>query len=139
MSSARQAQFTHGRTKDGNAVWNHAIQARLISAHGGVLVDLMACDARRTELRSAAKHWPSWSPTRRQLCDLELRLGMRVTSRLDEMLVLASRSEVRRGEWDRFGRAPFRVEAVGSVKLLMDGLLAFSASSAEVLLAYLGL
>ena len=64
---------------------------------------------------------------------------MRVTSRLDEMLVLASRSEVRRGEWDRFGRAPFRVEAVGSVKLLMDGLLAFSASSAEVLLAYLGL
>ena len=30
-------------------------------------------------------------------------------------LVLASRSEVKRGEWDRFGRAPFTIRPLGSV------------------------
>jgi len=35
--------------------------------------------------------------------------------RLEGALVLASRSEVRRGEWDRFAGAPFAVRACGSV------------------------
>ncbi len=35
--------------------------------------------------------------------------------RLEGALVLASRSEVKRGEWDRFAGAPFRVRACGSV------------------------
>jgi myo-inositol-1(or 4)-monophosphatase len=34
---------------------------------------------------------------------------------LDGARVLASRSEVKRGEWERFREAPFRVEACGSV------------------------
>jgi myo-inositol-1(or 4)-monophosphatase len=32
-----------------------------------------------------------------------------------QALVLASRSEVQRGEWERFGREPFRMRPVGSV------------------------
>jgi myo-inositol-1(or 4)-monophosphatase len=117
---------------------------------------------------------------------------LRTSKQLDEMLVLASRSEVRRGEWERFAGAPFHVRSVGSVayklgcvaagladatwtlvpkhewdlaagvalvraaggvvrtldgrepvlnqpRLLLDGLLAFSASSAEPLLSYLNL
>jgi myo-inositol-1(or 4)-monophosphatase len=118
--------------------------------------------------------------------------SMRASNDLHSMLVLASRSEVRRGEWERFAEAPFRVQPVGSVayklacvaagladatwtlvpkhewdlaagvalvraaggvvktldgeepvlnqpKLLLDGLLAFSASSAEPLLVYLNM
>ncbi len=34
---------------------------------------------------------------------------------LDDALVLASRSEVKRGEWERFKSSPFRVQALGSV------------------------
>lgn len=34
---------------------------------------------------------------------------------LAEALVLASRSEVGRGEWDRFGDAPFHVQPMGSI------------------------
>jgi len=116
--------------------------------------------------------------------------SLRTGDRMQEMLVLASRSEVKRGEWEMFQPAPFRVKPVGSVayklalvaaggadatwtltpknewdvaagvaliraaggivrtlsgheplfnrpKLLMDGLLAFSAASAETLLGYL--
>ena len=48
---------------------------RLLSPpHGGVLVDLMSSAARRTELRTASRDWPSWDLTPRQLCDLELLL-----------------------------------------------------------------
>jgi sulfate adenylyltransferase len=42
--------------------------------HGGELVNLYVDDARATELRQAAKDWPSWDLTPRQMCDLELLL-----------------------------------------------------------------
>ena len=38
---------------------------------------------------------------------------------LADVTVLASRSETRRGEWDRFHGAPFRIEACGSVAYKM--------------------
>jgi sulfate adenylyltransferase len=40
--------------------------------HGGELVDLYVDDARAADLRQAAKDWPSWDLTARQMCDLEL-------------------------------------------------------------------
>jgi len=40
---------------------------------------------------------------------------VRSCHRLGEMQVLASRSEVSRGEWDCFHKSPFRVQPVGSV------------------------
>jgi myo-inositol-1(or 4)-monophosphatase len=117
-------------------------------------------------------------------------VSMRSAAGLTELLVLASRSEVKRGEWKRFQQAPFKIRPVGSVayklacvaagladatwtlvpkhewdlaagvalvraaggvvrrldgrepvlnqpKLLLDGLLAFSAASSEALLRYL--
>ena len=39
----------------------------------------------------------------------------RTADALADREVLASRSEVRRGEWERFGSAPFRVRPMGSV------------------------
>jgi sulfate adenylyltransferase len=42
--------------------------------HGGELVNLHADEARVEDLKSAAKDWPSWNLTPRQLCDLELLL-----------------------------------------------------------------
>ena len=36
-------------------------------------------------------------------------------TRLEGALVLASRSEVARGEWQRFQNAPFKIQAMGSV------------------------
>jgi myo-inositol-1(or 4)-monophosphatase len=41
--------------------------------------------------------------------------GVRRLERLDGIEVLASRSEVKRGEWERFGSAPFKVRPMGSV------------------------
>lgn len=41
--------------------------------------------------------------------------GLRTTDKLEEMSVLASRSEVKRGEWDPFKQAPFSVKPLGSV------------------------
>lgn len=41
--------------------------------------------------------------------------GLERSSGLEDALVLASRSEVGRGEWDRFSEAPFRVQPCGSV------------------------
>jgi len=41
------------------------------------------------------------------------RLSERTT--LEDALVLASRSEVKRGEWERFADAPFRIRPMGSV------------------------
>lgn len=41
--------------------------------------------------------------------------ALRPERELQEMLVLASRSEMGRGEWDRFRDAPFQVRALGSV------------------------
>ena len=48
---------------------------------------------------------------------------------LDGVAVLASRSEVRRGEWDRFETAPFNVEPMGSVACKM-GLVAAGLADA---------
>jgi sulfate adenylyltransferase len=45
---------------------------RLISPHGGVLVDLLVGPARAAELKEQSRTWPSWDLTPRQLCDLEL-------------------------------------------------------------------
>ena len=47
----------------------------LIPPHGGSLVDLVAPEARRAELRDASRDWPSWDLTERQLCDLELLIN----------------------------------------------------------------
>jgi myo-inositol-1(or 4)-monophosphatase len=41
--------------------------------------------------------------------------GVRETTDLERMLVLASRSEVRRGDWNRYSSAPFQIQGVGSV------------------------
>jgi myo-inositol-1(or 4)-monophosphatase len=41
--------------------------------------------------------------------------GVRETERIDQAVVLASRSEVSRGEWDHFRDAPFQVSPMGSV------------------------
>src|SRR5215472_6728782 len=47
----------------------------LIPPYGGSLVDLVADDARASELRKASADWASWDLTPRQLCDLELLLS----------------------------------------------------------------
>ena len=47
----------------------------LNSPHGGTLVDLLADDGRRNELREASRDWLSWDLTPRQLCDLELLIN----------------------------------------------------------------
>ena len=47
----------------------------LIAPHGGTLVNLLADDARASELKDASRDWPSWDLTPRQLCDLELLLN----------------------------------------------------------------
>jgi sulfate adenylyltransferase len=44
----------------------------LITPHGGQLTDLRVGAERAAELRSAARDWPSWTLTPRQLCDFEL-------------------------------------------------------------------
>jgi myo-inositol-1(or 4)-monophosphatase len=41
--------------------------------------------------------------------------SLRSGDNVQDMLVLASRSEVKRGEWERFQRAPFHVKPLGSV------------------------
>jgi sulfate adenylyltransferase len=46
-----------------------------IRPHGGELVDLIASEERRRELREASKSWPSWDLTTRQSKDLELILN----------------------------------------------------------------
>lgn len=43
----------------------------------------------------------------------------RAHTRLDGITVLASRSEVGRGQWERFAKAPFAVEPMGSVAFKM--------------------
>ncbi len=48
---------------------------RLISPHGGTLVDLLAGPERAAELKAKSRDWPSWDLTPRQLCDLELLLN----------------------------------------------------------------
>ncbi len=47
----------------------------LIAPHGGELVQLIAGDDRREELRRESVDWPSWDLTPRQLFDLELILN----------------------------------------------------------------
>ena len=44
----------------------------LIAPHSGTLVDLVVDADRAVELKAAAKDWPSWDLTPRQVCDLEL-------------------------------------------------------------------
>jgi len=48
------------------------VPIRLVSPHGGSLVDLLASPDRADELRKLALEWPTWVLTQRQLCDLEL-------------------------------------------------------------------
>lgn len=48
------------------------MDARLIDAHGGQLVDLVVGPERAAELKLRSVDWPNWQLTRRQLCDLEL-------------------------------------------------------------------
>lgn len=43
------------------------------------------------------------------------RIRMSSRTKLHDAVVLASRSETKRGEWNRFADAPFRIRAVGSV------------------------
>ncbi len=47
----------------------------LIAPHGGKLVELLAGDDRRQELRRESVDWPSWDLTPQQLFDLELILN----------------------------------------------------------------
>ncbi|NIL99711.1 MAG: 3'(2'),5'-bisphosphate nucleotidase CysQ [Acidobacteria bacterium] len=54
---------------------------------------------------------------------------VRQLDRLDGVRVLASRSEVKRGQWERFGGAPFAVEPMGSVACKM-GLVAAGLADA---------
>jgi myo-inositol-1(or 4)-monophosphatase len=55
--------------------------------------------------------------------------SLRSHDKMDDMLVLASRSEVKRGEWKTFDEAPFRVKALGSVAYKL-GLVAAGAADA---------
>jgi myo-inositol-1(or 4)-monophosphatase len=55
--------------------------------------------------------------------------SLRATAKIDDMSVLASRSEVKRGEWDSFQQAPFRVKPLGSVAYKL-GLVASGAADA---------
>jgi sulfate adenylyltransferase len=50
------------------------VSDHLIAPHGGKLVDLLGDAERIAELKLAAREWPSWDLTPRQLCDLELLL-----------------------------------------------------------------
>jgi sulfate adenylyltransferase len=50
------------------------LEPHLIAPHGGELVDLLVGAPRAAELRAAARDWPSWELTPRQLCDLEMLL-----------------------------------------------------------------
>jgi sulfate adenylyltransferase len=51
-------------------------QARALNPpHGGSLAELVVDTARGAELKSAARDWPSWALTPRQLCDLELLMN----------------------------------------------------------------
>ncbi len=45
---------------------------KLISPHGGALVDLTVTPERAAELKEQSRNWVSWDLTARQLCDLEL-------------------------------------------------------------------
>jgi myo-inositol-1(or 4)-monophosphatase len=42
-------------------------------------------------------------------------VSMRAGEKLDDLLILASRSEVKRGEWEPFAKSPFTVKPLGSV------------------------
>ena len=44
----------------------------LITPYGGRLINLIAPDARISDLRKESSRWPSWDLTPRQICDLEL-------------------------------------------------------------------
>ena len=48
---------------------------RLISPHGGTLVDLLVDEERVSQLKDASRDWASWDLMARQLCDLELLLS----------------------------------------------------------------
>ncbi len=48
---------------------------RLITPHGGELLDLVVGDERAAELKGASRDFPTWDLTPRQMCDLELLLN----------------------------------------------------------------
>jgi sulfate adenylyltransferase len=45
---------------------------RLVTPHGGSLINLVAMPERRRELLDGSATWPSWDLTARQICDLEM-------------------------------------------------------------------
>ena len=47
----------------------------ITTAHGSVLVNLLASRSRAADLRDSSRSWPSWELTPRQLCDLELLMN----------------------------------------------------------------
>ena len=47
----------------------------LIAPHGGTLLNLIVDAERAAELQAAAKDWPSWDLTPRQVCDIELLMN----------------------------------------------------------------
>jgi myo-inositol-1(or 4)-monophosphatase len=55
--------------------------------------------------------------------------SLRTQDKMEDMLVLASRSEVKRGEWKSFEQAPFKVKALGSVAYKL-GLVAAGSADA---------
>ena len=54
---------------------NDNTTACLTPPYGGALVEPMASAQRARELTDASRDWPSWTLTRRQMCDLELLLN----------------------------------------------------------------
>jgi sulfate adenylyltransferase len=52
-----------------------ALTTRLVTPHGGTLVNLVAQPERIRELKAHPCEWPSWDLTERQVCDLELLMS----------------------------------------------------------------
>ena len=71
-STHREGVLPRPADESGEAVEGGRIEEVGVPAHGGRLVDLLVQAERAEELKGHALEWPSWSLTRRQLCDLEL-------------------------------------------------------------------
>jgi sulfate adenylyltransferase len=75
MTAATGGATTCPQSKSRVTVRNMNETGHVNAPHGGVLVNLLADEHRREELRAASKDWPSWNLTPRQLCDLELLMN----------------------------------------------------------------
>lgn len=51
------------------------MREHLIQPHGGSLVNLLATDERKAEMKVASREWPSLTLTPQQICDLELLIN----------------------------------------------------------------